>query len=438
MKKSLVLSLAMAFTVGAYGTVFAAANPFSDVPAKHWAYDAVSQLAKDGVVDGYADKTFQGDKVMTRYEMAQVVGKAVARADKASAADKKLIDKLSTEFAAELNNLGVRVSKLEANQSNIKFSGDVRIRYDNLSDAKDGQTWKDRYRLNMTSKINANTTMYARFVFDDDKFNQDNKQRLSDLNMTSKLGKTSVTLGRYSLNLGPTTYVSGTIGDLDGITTNTSVGGFGLKLGYAQVRQSISSLITNGLNIKNVAYAEATYTTGKAKIYADYFKNLNVGNYSGIDANNVRQPVIDAYQIAGGAVAYSFDKNWKVTGEYYTNTADAVKMADGDDPTATIARVNYKAASAAKPGSFGLMLEYGKFEGNVLPYGFTGAMVKINPTTVGLTAKDGVKFFNFQADYSFAPNVVFNIMHQFNIKNTVTGNDAPNKTFTRAQVNYFF
>ena len=70
MKKTVVSALATALVVGAASTTFAAANPFSDVPTDHWAYDAVAQLAKDGVVDGYGDTSFRGDKAITRYEMA--------------------------------------------------------------------------------------------------------------------------------------------------------------------------------------------------------------------------------------------------------------------------------------------------------------------------------------------------------------------------------
>ena len=73
MKKSLVLAMAMALGVSA--TAFAA-NPFSDVPAGHWAYASVSKLAAAGIVDGYPDGTFKGDNLMTRYEMAQIVAKA--------------------------------------------------------------------------------------------------------------------------------------------------------------------------------------------------------------------------------------------------------------------------------------------------------------------------------------------------------------------------
>ncbi len=68
MKKTLVSALTTALVVGAASTTFAAANPFSDVPAGHWAYDAVSQLAADGVIEGYGDGTYRGDRTITRYE----------------------------------------------------------------------------------------------------------------------------------------------------------------------------------------------------------------------------------------------------------------------------------------------------------------------------------------------------------------------------------
>lgn len=118
MKKSLVFAMAMALGVSA--TAFAA-NPFSDLPTGHWAYGAVAKLAAAGVVDGYPDGTFKGDKTMTRYEMAQIVAKALAKG--AIGAD----DRLVSEFADELDNLGVRVARLEKNADNVKITGTARI-----------------------------------------------------------------------------------------------------------------------------------------------------------------------------------------------------------------------------------------------------------------------------------------------------------------------
>ena len=66
MDKKMMLALALA--LGISGTALAA-NPFSDLPAGHWAYGAVAKLAAAGVVDGFPDGTFKGDKTMTRYEI---------------------------------------------------------------------------------------------------------------------------------------------------------------------------------------------------------------------------------------------------------------------------------------------------------------------------------------------------------------------------------
>ena len=138
MKKTLVSALTTALVVGAASTTFAAANPFSDVPADHWAYDAVSQLAADGVIEGYGDTTFRGNQNITRYEMAQMIAKAMAKSD-VSAADKALIDKLAAEFSDELNNLGVRVSNLERNADMVKWNGKAEYTYYSHRD-KDANT----------------------------------------------------------------------------------------------------------------------------------------------------------------------------------------------------------------------------------------------------------------------------------------------------------
>lgn len=100
------LFIAMAVALGVSETAFAA-NPFTDVPAGHWAYAAVTKLAAAGIVDGYPDGTYKGIRTMTRYEMAQIIAKALAKG--AIGADNKLV----SEFADELDNLGVRVAKLE-------------------------------------------------------------------------------------------------------------------------------------------------------------------------------------------------------------------------------------------------------------------------------------------------------------------------------------
>lgn len=127
MKK--ILGLSTAAIIMSTGIAAAASNPFSDVPADSWAYDAVATLAADGVIDGYPDGTYKGNNTMTRFEMAQIVARAMAKTD-LEKADKAIVDKLASEFAEELDNLGVRVADLEKKSDNVIFTGTARLRYD--------------------------------------------------------------------------------------------------------------------------------------------------------------------------------------------------------------------------------------------------------------------------------------------------------------------
>lgn len=169
MKRAFSTVLVLVFILGIAGTALAAsANPFADVPAKHWAYDAIGKLAGAGIVDGYGDATFRGDRTMTRYEMAQIVAKAMARSEKADAANKALIDKLATEFAAELNNLGVRMAKLEE-KTKIGINYESRIRYagDSEKTTTGTSTFDWRQRVIFGGAVNENVSFGARLEASD-------------------------------------------------------------------------------------------------------------------------------------------------------------------------------------------------------------------------------------------------------------------------------
>ena len=199
MKKSLVLAMAMALgvTASAY-----AANPFSDVPAGHWAYDSISKLAAAGVIEGYGDATFGGDKLMTRYEMAQIVAKAMAKGANC--------DKLAAEFADELDNLGVRVANLEKKADNVKITGQIRAHYQ----APDKGAAKSilRTRLFVKGQVNEDWAYNARIQNeqimvgkDADKQARGNlaedETKLNWAYMEGKLGGLKVIAGRRDLKL---------------------------------------------------------------------------------------------------------------------------------------------------------------------------------------------------------------------------------------------
>ncbi len=167
MNKKIISAITTAFVMGAATTTFAAANPFSDVPAGHWAYDAVTQLAADGIVEGYGDGTYLGNRNITRYEMAQMVAKAMAK--NPTGADKAALDRLAAEFGEELNNLGVRVSNLEKYADKVIWTG--KIEYTYASERTDpGDTGhKDKanengfvFRFEPTAEVNKHWTVNAR------------------------------------------------------------------------------------------------------------------------------------------------------------------------------------------------------------------------------------------------------------------------------------
>jgi hypothetical protein len=130
MKKMLAV-VAAASLVAVAAPAFAA-NPFSDVPMNHWAYDAVEQMAAKGILEGYPNGTFKGNRAMTRYEIAQMVARMMANGVGGADADK--LKALIVEFAPELEALGVKVdgfdgrlSALEKGVGGWRLSGQMRF-----------------------------------------------------------------------------------------------------------------------------------------------------------------------------------------------------------------------------------------------------------------------------------------------------------------------
>lgn len=73
--KKFLMSLITVGILGSNALGFTAANPFSDIPATHWAYGAVISLTSKGVFNGYGDGTFRGDRNITRYEATTILAK---------------------------------------------------------------------------------------------------------------------------------------------------------------------------------------------------------------------------------------------------------------------------------------------------------------------------------------------------------------------------
>ena len=337
MKKSLVLAMAMALgvTASAY-----AANPFSDVPAGHWAYDSISKLAAAGVIEGYGDDTFRGDRLMTRYEMAQIVAKAMAKGAN--------VDKLAAEFADELDALGVRVAALEKKADNVKITGQIRWHYaDVRGDKKDFQH-QLRTRLLFTGKVNDSWNYVTMVENRSDKSDYlgDEGTAVQRAYLDGRLGGAKVMAGRFNLTREP----GGNIYDnrVDGVKVAY---GDKVKLGayYAKLATtSWKKYAMGGEKMGTNAFGEKGYAWGvdaaaklgdKVNIFVGYdkFKDHHTDDDNGI---------LDA-----GLGAKFGD--FALDGVYLHGNGDGYENKNGFVITAA-----YKGASFKKAGTWGLEAKY--------------------------------------------------------------------------------
>ncbi|MGL5206524.1 MAG: S-layer homology domain-containing protein [Acidaminococcaceae bacterium] len=397
MKKSLVLGVAMALGVSA--TAFAA-NPFSDLPAGHWAYASVSKLAAAGIVDGYPDGTFKGDNLMTRYEMAQIVAKAYAKG--AIGAD----DKLMAEFADELDNLGVRVAKLEKKADNVKITGEARFGY------KDGKASNGRDKVPFYSS-DLRTRIYLSGAINDD-WNYgamiENNQTL-DTNaeqsetkfrrafVKGDVGGATFTAGRQAFTIG-----QGYVADLTGDALKVD---FGNKLKTTVFAGRFDSVMygdwisgySDGQNDKTTLYGIAANYPISDKLYTE------IGFYA--REGNENDP--SEQQIYTAGLGYKFDKNVSVYGEYQKadkNLAEVRGWSDvhryGNDGWATT--LSYKGAKPADKGSWGAYATYYDQAGSVI-------LDSISEIEDYFFYHYGMKGYEIGVGYTPAKNIVANISY---------------------------
>ncbi len=375
MKKSLVLTMAMALgvTASAY-----AANPFSDVPAGHWAYDSVNKLAAAGVVDGYGDGTYGGDKLMTRYEMAQIVAKAMAKGAN--------VDKLAAEFAEELDSLGVRVANLEEKTDNVKVSGEIRYLYTD-SDA-DGHESNLRSRLWVNGQVNDNWS-YTGMLENTQDFtnnNGDEKVSFKRAYVEGRVGGLDVTAGRYNMFL-----ADGNIYDADAD---------GAEISYGD-RLKITGFAGKGTDLENDKGEKGSYGNyagGALSYNVSDSLNLNGGyvNFKDIGAgsDNKNTNVDNAIWYAGAAYSAG---DVTLSGTYLKGDASGNEQYKALDDDGYVVGLAYKGAEASQAGSWGV---WGKY------YDQGGQTYLAHTTDANTFNNEGFKGYGVGANYAFAKNIV--------------------------------
>lgn len=125
MRNSILAAAAALLIAVAPMSYAAAGQAFTDVPAGHWAYDSLNRLAENGVLKGYPDGSFKGDKLVTRYALSLIVANMLSNIeaigkDQVSEADLLEVEKLTMEFAEELSSMGVKIKNIDEDLKNVK------------------------------------------------------------------------------------------------------------------------------------------------------------------------------------------------------------------------------------------------------------------------------------------------------------------------------
>ena len=409
MKKILAIAAVAALTAGVSAY---AANPFSDVSPDDWAYQAVSDLSDQGVVEGYPDGTFKGERNMTRYELAQVIARLMAREDQLNAEQKATLDKLAGEYADELANLGVRVSNLEKKVGNISWFGDARMRWKekgyNTDGSRKDDVWDGRMRINAKAQVNDSTYVRGRFTSNMNfKDNADANTKMDVLFVHHQFGdKVGMNLGRNFLTLGQTGMYYDDF--FDGAQLFIGDSKLTLEAGYGRMNTWINDY---GQKKDDTVYARLYGKTGRIGYDAEYIKTVGAAG-------------ADKKSIWGAGLTVGVTDAVDVFGDFYKNTEPA------GDPQMWTAGLGFGHYNLKKPGTFRVAAQYVRNEADAY---FGGSTYTAFPASSLL--KVDSKFWLANADVVLAKNVRLHGEYAFNVK---TDNSVDYDDLATVSLNYNF
>ena len=414
MKKILALAAVAALTAGVSAY---AANPFSDVTPDDWAFQAVSDLSAQGVVEGYPDGSFKGERNMTRYELAQIIARLMAKEDQLNAEQQATLDKLAGEYADELANLGVRVANLEKKVGNISWSGDARMQYQHAlaegSRTEHEDSWNGRMRINVEGQVNDQVTVNGRFVTnmyfknaDDD----DGNTTMDRINAKwTPNDATYVTVGRQGVALD----VTGTFWDedavFDGVAAGWDNGKVGVEAGYGRFKDAWKSTKIGGNDVgnnwKSIDSTEAWYgkLTGHiadaADVSAFYLKNAQKQ-----DNDVAAGKTASAW---GAGISYGIG-DFTVDGDYVKT-----KNTPAGDAALWTAGLTYGEVDTDKVGSWSLGAHYVKADKGSTMLGCTALDMG---DQLNFASDTNVKFWVAKAGVAVQKNVELDAYYNFAAK----------------------
>lgn len=388
MKKSLALAIAMALgvTASAY-----AANPFADVPAGHWAYTSINKLAASGILDGYGDGSFGGDRLMTRYEMAQIIAKAMAKGTN--------VDRLAAEFSDELNTLGMRITVLEKKSDNIKITGEIRAHYQSYRKPELAtpaynytrycrDSGELRSRIWITGQINKdwNYTGMLENIQNLSNNAGDEKTDFQRAFVTGKIGGVNIEAGRNNTILG------GGEGNIFNNRTDSVKINFGKDIKIGAQAGKLSSIPT----ISEISSVGGHYWSvnvdgkiGKLTLGTAYhkFTDLFSGHWD-LDAKIWDVTATYDFGNLAADLTYLHAQNSNPSNDTYSNKG-------------FVAGLSYKGAKATHPNSWGVYANYyDQGDGTYIDHGMNISLADYMMTSSGFEG------YKVGANYAVAKNMI--------------------------------
>ena len=406
MKKILALAAVAVLTAGVSAY---AANPFSDVTADDWAYQAVSDLSAQGVVEGYPDGTFKGEKNMTRYELAQIVARLMAKEDQLNAEQQATIDKLAGEYADELANLGVRVANLEKKVGNLSWSGDARMQYQhNLAEGsrtEHADTWNGRMRINVEGQVNDQVTVNGRFVtnmYFKDAQDDDGNTTMDRINAKwTPNDATYVTIGRQGVALDVTGTFWDEDGVFDGVAAGWDNGKVGVEAGYGRFKSAENEAEGwSGQDKTEAWYGKLTgHIADAADVSAFYLKNAQKQDKGAQVGENA--------SAWGAGLSYGIG-DFTVDGDYVKT-----QNTQAGDAALWTAGLTYGEVDTDKVGSWSLGAHYVKADKGSM---FLGNTALDMGDQLGVSNDTNVKFWVAKAGVAVQKNVELDAYYNFAAK----------------------
>ena len=401
MKKILALAAVAALTAGVSAY---AANPFSDVTPDDWAFQAVSDLSAQGVVEGYPDGSFKGERNMTRYELAQIIARLMAKEDQLNAEQQATLDKLAGEYADELANLGVRVANLEKKVGNISWSGDARMQYQHPQNGLD-DAYGARMRLNVSGQVNDKVRVEGRLSTEADlKGNDSAGTEMDRIHVVyTPTDELTFDLGRTGVGLSQTGIYMDEDGIFDGVAGTYDNGKFNVGAGYGRFK-GVYDKWNLDADIPEAWFVKAGGNVGGVADLSAFY--LEQKHFAGTVENLKTWGVGAAFNVG----------DFTVDGDYIKNTNKVI-----DKAAMWTAGLTYGEVDTDKVGSWTLGVHYVDAD----PGAYVGGVTAWDMSQfLDASTLVGAKFWMAKAGVAVQKNVELDAYYYFNGKSKLADLDA--------------